>query len=252
MLDVLQGLGLVEGAEVKTRNHPLGELFEFGLAQDGAQLGLTDQDDLQQLALTGLQVGQQAQLLQHIGREVLRLVDDEHIALAPGVAGQQVGVERIEVVLDGRRANALVLHLNVKFAADRLEQVADGQLGVEDVGDPAVLGQLFEEATAHRGLASADFATEQHKTTAAPNAVEQMRQRLPMALAHEEVARVRCNGKRALFEPEKLGVHAPEHTAAFQARQRRWAGCRTLSALRSVRVCAQAARAMACLLILLQ
>ena len=68
--------------QVVARDHALRELFQLGPREHLAQLGLADQDDLQQLAFVGLQVGQQAQLLQHVGREHLRLVDDQHVVLA--------------------------------------------------------------------------------------------------------------------------------------------------------------------------
>ena len=78
----LHGLGFGQRVEVVARDHALRQLLELGPREHRAQLGLADQDDLQQLALVGLQVGQQAQLLEHVGRQVLRLVDDQHVVLA--------------------------------------------------------------------------------------------------------------------------------------------------------------------------
>ena len=212
--DVPVCLCFVERVEMEARNHALGQLLEFGLGQNAAQFWLTYEDDLQQFSLVGFQVGQQAQLLEHVRREVLRLVNDEHIAFAPRVAGEQVGVERVEVVPDGGRTHTFMLHFNVKLAADRLQQVTDRELGIEDVGDPAVLGKLLQEAAANRGFAGTDVASEQHESAVAANAIQQVGQRFPVTLAHEQVARVRSNGKRALTEPEKCSVHAVEHTAA--------------------------------------
>jgi hypothetical protein len=65
--DVLRGLGLAQRVEVKARDHALRQLLQLRAGQHRAQLGLADQHDLQQLALAGFQVGQQAQLLQHVG-----------------------------------------------------------------------------------------------------------------------------------------------------------------------------------------
>ncbi len=53
----------------------LGELPQFIAIQQIAQFGLTDQDDLQQLLGVGLQIGEQPHLFEHLGREVLRLID---------------------------------------------------------------------------------------------------------------------------------------------------------------------------------
>ena len=179
-----------------------------------AQFGLADQHDLQQLALVGFQVGQQAQLLQHIGRQVLRLVDDEHAALAGGVTLEQKGVERVDVVLDRGRVRG-GSRRDVELLADRLQQLGDGELGVEDVGHMAAGRNLLQEAAADGGLAGADVAGEQHKAAAgtacvmarAGHAIQQVRQRLPVALAHEQVARVGRDRKRVLRQAEMLRVH---------------------------------------------
>jgi hypothetical protein len=43
----------------------LGELAKLGPVQQGAEFGLAQQDDSQQLSLVRLQIGQQADLFQH-------------------------------------------------------------------------------------------------------------------------------------------------------------------------------------------
>ena len=102
------GLLLGQRIEVISRDHALRQLLEFRAREHAAQLGLADQHDLQQLALAGLQVGQQAQLLQHVGRQVLRLVDDQHVVLADRVGAQQVLVEPVDVILERGRVPAAV------------------------------------------------------------------------------------------------------------------------------------------------
>ncbi len=66
----------------------LGELPQLDACQHLAQLGLTDQDDLQQLLRRSFEIREQAHLLQRFGREVLRLVDDHDDAAALGVRFQ--------------------------------------------------------------------------------------------------------------------------------------------------------------------
>ncbi|MDT4843669.1 hypothetical protein FQZ97_776040 [compost metagenome] len=184
VLDVLPGLGLVECVEVKARDHALCELLQFGLGQQVAQFGLADQDDLQQLAGVGLQVGEQAQLFQHVGRQVLCFIDDEHGVLSCGVGGQQKSVEWVNMVFSGGLTRTLVVHHHPKLVTDRAQQLDDRELGVEDVSDPAVLGGLLQKAAADGGLAGTDLASQQHKTTATLHAVQQMGERLPVAFAH--------------------------------------------------------------------
>ena len=73
-----------------TAGDALRELAQLGAVQQFAQLRLADQDDLQQLLGLGLEIGEQPHLLEHLGREVLRLVDHQHDALAVGVGLEQV------------------------------------------------------------------------------------------------------------------------------------------------------------------
>jgi hypothetical protein len=205
--DVGAGLGIRQRPEVVARDHALGQLFQLGLGQHGAQLGLADQDDLQQLALAGLQVGQQAQLFQHLGRQVLRLVDHQHVVVALGVAVQQVAVDGVDIAFHAQRAGGCGRQLDAELVADRQQQFLDRQLGIEDVGQAAVVGNLLDEAAAHRGLAGADLARQQDEAAAAADAVQQVGQRLAMALAHEEVARIGRDRERLLLQVEVVSVH---------------------------------------------
>ena len=102
--NVVLGLLGRERLQVKARDDALRELLEVGPLEHRAQLGLADQDDLQELALVGLEVRQQAQLLEHLGRELLRLVDDQDVVLADCVRLQQEVVEGVDIGLDRRLA----------------------------------------------------------------------------------------------------------------------------------------------------
>jgi hypothetical protein len=135
---------------------------------------------------------------------VLRLVDDEHVVAARCVLRQQEGVQRVDVVLHRLRAGR---HGRVELVADGLQQLGDGELRIEDVGDVAVRRNLLQEAAADSGLAGADLAGEQHEAAAAVQPVEQMRQRLAVPLAHEEIVRVRRDGERRLLQAEEGRVH---------------------------------------------
>ena len=205
--DVLRGFVSRQRIEVKARDHALRKLFEFGPRQHRAQFGLADEHDLQQLALVRLQVGQQAQLLQHLDREHLCLVDDEHVVLPHCMGAQQKLVERVEVVLDGCRLRAGVLERDAELLAHRAQQLHHRELRVEDVRHVAALRDLLQEAAAHRRLAGTDFAAEQHEPAAAAQAVEQVRQRLAMALAHEQKARVWRDREGLVLQAEVLRVH---------------------------------------------
>ena len=72
-----------------------------------------------------------------------------------------------------------------------------------------VLGQLVQQQAAERGLAGAHFAGELHESAAAAllDAVEQVRQGIPMVFAEEHVMRVRGDRERRLFEAVVLQIH---------------------------------------------
>ena len=211
--NVLLGFLRAQGIQVKAGNHALRQLLQRRARHHRAQLWLANQDDLQQLALVGLQVGEQAQLLQHIGLQVLRLVNDEHRVAPGGMRCQQRGVQGVDVVLDGFHPRHIGLVGHAKLVADGAQQLPHRELGVEDVSDVAVLRNLLQKAAAHRGLARAHLACQQHEAAACIQPIEQVGQGLSVPLAHEKIARVRGNRKRRVLETEERGVHAGKDNA---------------------------------------
>jgi hypothetical protein len=207
VLDVVRRLVGRECAEVVARHHALRQLLEAGDAP--AQLGLADQHDLQQLALGRFQVRQQAQLLQQRRLQRLRLVDDDQRLPALGMHLEQEAVERIDVRLEAVALGALQRR-QAELAEQRLQQLQRTELRVEDVGHHAAGRQLLEKAARDGGLAGADLAGEQHEAAAAAHAVQQMRQRLAVALAHEQEVGVGRERKRLASESEVRRVHGRE------------------------------------------
>ena len=66
----------------------------------------------------------------------------------------------------------------------------------EHFRDIDAIRQLLEQASADRGLAGSHLAGQQNEAATHADAVEQMGQGLLVALAHEEIARVRRDRKR--------------------------------------------------------
>jgi hypothetical protein len=193
------GLARIQRREVEARGDALRELAQFAPGQHLAQLRLAEQHDLQQLLRVGLEVGEQAHLLQRFGRQVLRLVDDQHDPQPFRVGLQQVGVERVDQALVLAEAAA---QRDVQLARDRLEQLHRVEQRVEDQRDARVRGQLLEQQPADRRLARADLAGELHEAAAAAlaDAEQQVRERVPVALAQEDEARIRGDGERRLAQ----------------------------------------------------
>ncbi len=214
MRDVGRRFGLRQCFEVVAHDDALCQRFEFPLLEHAPHLGLADQHHLQ-LAPAPVEVGEQAQLLEHLGRERLRLVDHDEQPPAARVREQQVAVQRIDHV--HRRAAGRQLDLQV--LEDARQHGVDAQLRIDDIGDIDVGRQIVEEAPPHGRLAGADFARQQNEAAAARQAVGQQRQRLAVPLAQVQEARVRCDRERLLLQAEEGFVHRVARPAISAVRR---------------------------------
>ncbi len=142
--------------------HSLVELTQVRRSQLGLQLELTDQDDLQQFLLVGLEIRQDANLFEHRERQVLRFVDDEHRARVERNEPQQKVVQRVdELLLAHAREPAgfdLLARDHAEVLKDALEEVLFGQERVQDERRERIAIDLFEQRAADRRLAGPDVA----------------------------------------------------------------------------------------------
>ncbi len=97
MRDVARGLEPVQRREVVADRDPLAELAQPLLVELLAQLRLSDENDLEELALIGLEVREQADLLEQLGFEILGLVDEQDDVVAGRRLVEQVLVQDLEV-----------------------------------------------------------------------------------------------------------------------------------------------------------
>ena len=188
------------------RGDALRELAQVVARQHRAQFRLPQQDDLQQLLRGGLEVGEQAHLLQRIERQVLRLVDDQHHAQPLRVGLEQVGVEYVDQRLDAAPA---AFDGQPQFLADRFKQLDRRYARVQHQRHARVLRQLLQQQAAQRGLAGADLAGQLHEAAAAAlaDAETQVRERIAVTLAEEHEARIRGDRERWLGQAEVIEVH---------------------------------------------
>ena len=166
---------------------------------------MADEDDLQQLRGGCLQVGEQAYLLEYLGGQLLRLVDDDHDSPTFRMARQQIVVKYIDQLLDA--AAGRLRHRQAQFVADALHQFQRRNPRVQDERHVGVVRHLRQQAAHHGGLAGTHFARQLHEATRMRNAIQQVRQGLRMAVTQEEVPRVWRDGERWLGQPEKRGIH---------------------------------------------
>ena len=99
VMDVPRGLLPGQGQDLRTHGHPLVQLAQRRKGKLLLELLLPDQHDLEEFALLRLQVGEKADLFQQGGREVLRLVDDQHGASAAIRLGEKEPVQGIKAIL---------------------------------------------------------------------------------------------------------------------------------------------------------
>ena len=147
----------VEAGPVLAHDEPLGEGFVDGHGEAAAQLGEADEQQAQAVLGVHLEIGEQAQILEHVVAQVVRLVDDEHgelLALADEArklgadlaVGGGAGAHGGEAELPGDRL------VGVEHGSGRKRHVIDAvQAGMQGGGD----------AAADAGLAAADLAGEQ-------------------------------------------------------------------------------------------
>src|SRR5262245_21503457 len=114
---------------------------------------------MQQLALRGLEVRQQAYLFENLLRQGVRLVDDHHSADIGAKLLQQVGLQRSSAGSDrgfGRQA---------ELGEEMEVQVGARQRRIENQGGAGAVAKLFEQGVEERRLAGADL-TGQHREAA--------------------------------------------------------------------------------------
>src|SRR5262249_49567018 len=152
----------------------LAELAQAAVVELVAELGLADEDDLEELPLVGLEVREEADLLEEVELQVLGLVDHQHDVVALGELLQEEAVEHLQV------GDAVGLRrLQAELVEDRLEELVAGQDRVQDEGGLHLRPQLLQDGAADGGLPGAHLAGELDEALALADAEEDVVERLP-------------------------------------------------------------------------
>ena len=139
----------------------------------------------------------------HLVAEVLGFVHDEHRGFTGPITLQQPVVEPQQDLALGTRVagNAEVRH-------HVIEELGHVHARVEDErGRHLLRPQPFQQFVDERGLASAHFAGEQHKTLAALDAVGKASQGLLGVPRQKQITRVGIDVERVGAQPKKIFVH---------------------------------------------
>ncbi len=116
--------------EMVHRDDALAQLLEPRILERQAELGLAEQEDLEQRIAARLEIGEHAQLLQALQRQRLRLVDHQQ-GPPPGAR------DGVEPLLDRREHARLggVGRVDVEPRRDQPQQVLGAELGRDDLDD---------------------------------------------------------------------------------------------------------------------
>ena len=90
--DVIGDLPLIERPQMEVRGNALGKLMQLRRQEQIPQLGLSDQNQLQDLKLVGVDIGDHSQMFERFRLEILRLVDDQD-------GSSSIGVLTVEKIL---------------------------------------------------------------------------------------------------------------------------------------------------------
>jgi len=225
VLDVGLNLGVVEGAEFVKDEDALAELAEAAFGEAGLELGLADEDDLQEFLGVGFEVGEEAELLHDFEGEVLGFVDDEDDVLAGVDAAQEGGVEAAgEVgVVEGEGAVGGGVGDFAEFAEDGGEEFAFGEAGVENEGGFDAGGVEFvEEGAAEGGFAAADFAGEDDEAGFLGEAVAEVGEGVVVGGAEVKETGVGGDVEGHHAETEELLVHGGSGKGGRSGKREKW------------------------------
>ena len=133
----------------------LRQLAQLGAVEQFAKLRLSDQNDLQQLLRGGFQIGQQPDLFQHFGGQVLRLVHDHDDAPALGVGRQQPPIQRVDHLFDAVAIG--VGDAEAQLLADGEQKLDRRHARIQNHRHIGVMRHARQQRAHHGGFARAHF-----------------------------------------------------------------------------------------------
>ena len=203
MLNVGRGFRLRERADFVADRHALAHLPQLARAEQFHQFRLSNEHHLDQLVPGRLEVRDEPDLLQHLRRQRLGVVDEHHHFPAGHPLLHEELVEGIDQILGG-----LALVPNAELPADALQEFPGRR---HRAGNKRRLGfgrDLPGKDPAQGRLADAPIAGDDREPLPFGDGVPQMRGRLLVMPPHEKTGRVEGKFERAVFQSEELQKHA--------------------------------------------
>ncbi len=163
---------------------------------------LPHEEDIQQLSIGILDVGEQPDFLQQGLVQTLGLVDDKQ-GIASGGAGLAQELFEVEQKINLVR----VASAHAVGGRDKVEKRHGGQARILDGGHDNILVELAEQGADEGGLAGAHAPGKQQKSLAVAHAVDQYRQGLPVLAPQPQEGRVGADLERLLRQSVEVAVH---------------------------------------------
>src|SRR3972149_90631 len=125
------------------------------------QLRLPDKNDVDELLGGRLEIGNESDLLEYLGGEVLRLVDDQHDVLPRRLGFQEETVEGVDQIL------ALIsLRNDPQIVVDGAKELDGVEGRIENESAHRALVQLLHEIATKRGLSGTHLAGDRAESPA--------------------------------------------------------------------------------------
>ena len=172
----------------------------------GAELGLTDEQDLQDLLVRRLEVGEEPDLLEGVRIEILGLVEDQDGVLAGALALDEEILKREKPL--GRRCFPRLADAEV--LQEVLEDPVEVEHRIGDERDGGRLVQSFEQCLEQGSLAGSHLAGQQDEALALLYSVQELGERLSVRWRQMEKPGIGRRIERRLLKPEEGEVHGHE------------------------------------------
>ena len=122
------------------------------MRQQVVQLGLADENDLNEFLRIRLEVGDEPYLLQDVPRQVLRFIDHEHDILSAAPRVQEECVKSVDELFV-----AVAVRSDAEIPVYRTQKLGRAERRVQNERADRVLVEPIEEIAAQSGLARADL-----------------------------------------------------------------------------------------------
>ena len=201
-IHVLADVAARERREREAMGDALLQLAHVGQAQVAVELGLPEEDDLQQLVGAGLEVREKAHFLERAERHRVRLVDEGNHLLAFRMHRDELLLQRAQHLRRVRPG-----HVDAEVGRDRAQHLVAREARHREV-DHLDRGRepLHQHAAEHR-LAAADLAGDLDQALARRDRVEKRFERGAAVGARVEELRVGRDAEGRFPQSEMLEVH---------------------------------------------